>query len=56
MDKFINMSPSPSVKHQTIAKELLTEFNVYLRGKECEVLPEIDVSLEGLENTTKIKE
>jgi len=50
------MSPSPSVKHQRIAKELLTEFNMYLRGKECEVIPEIDVSLEGLEDTTEIEE
>lgn len=51
-----NMSPSPSVKHQTIAKELVTEFNIYLRGKKCEVIPEIDVSLEGLEDVTKIRE
>lgn len=28
-----NMSPSPSVKHQKIARELLTEFNLYLREK-----------------------
>jgi Uma2 family endonuclease len=29
-----NMSPSPSVKHQSIAAELLTEFNLFLRGRD----------------------
>lgn len=33
-----NMSPSPNVKHQSIAMELSTEFNVFLRDKACRVL------------------
>lgn len=31
------MSPSPSVKHQRISRELLTELALFLRNKECEV-------------------
>lgn len=33
------MTPAPSPDHQRILRELLTEFNVYLRGKTCEVYP-----------------
>jgi Uma2 family endonuclease len=32
-----NMTPAPSRKHQTISRELLTEFSLYLRDKECHV-------------------
>lgn len=31
------MSPAPSVKHQRVCRELLAEFVMYLRDKECEV-------------------
>lgn len=34
-----NMTPAPSPEHQRITRELLTEFNNYLRGKPCEVFP-----------------
>lgn len=51
-----NMTPSPNVKHQAIATELLTEFNTYLRKKSCRVLGEIDVCLCGKEHTDKIDE
>lgn len=51
-----NMSPSPSVKHQSIAMELATEFNVYLRHRHCRVLAEIDVCLSGEEDATKVSE
>lgn len=51
-----NMTPSPNVKHQSIATELLTEFNIYLRIKSCRVLAEIDVCLCGDEDITKANE
>jgi Uma2 family endonuclease len=51
-----NMSPSPSVKHQTIGMELSTEFNLYLRNKKCRVIAEIDVCLEGNDDLTETKE
>lgn len=31
------MSPAPSRKHQNVSRELLTEFNLYLRGKTCQI-------------------
>ncbi|WP_134704889.1 Uma2 family endonuclease [Ammoniphilus sp. YIM 78166] len=34
-----NMTPAPTPDHQRILRELLTEFNYYLRGKTCEVYP-----------------
>ncbi len=45
-----NMSPAPRLRHQAISRELLTEFSLYLRGKQCQVfaapfdvrLPEAD--------------
>lgn len=51
-----NMTPSPSVKHQSIATELITEFNLYLRKKACIVLGEIDVCLCGNKNTDNVNE
>jgi Putative restriction endonuclease len=47
-----NMSPAPTVRHQAISRELLTEFALHLRGKPCQVfaapfdvrLPEADES------------
>lgn len=50
------MSPFPSVKHQRISVKISTEFDNYLRKKDCDVIPEIDVSLEGADDTTKMKE
>jgi Uma2 family endonuclease len=32
-----NMTPSPSRLHQDVARELLTRFNNYLKGKPCKV-------------------
>jgi Uma2 family endonuclease len=34
-----HMTPAPSPEHQDISRELLTEFNNYLRGKTCKVYP-----------------
>ncbi|PWA12058.1 Uma2 family endonuclease [Pueribacillus theae] len=54
--RIYNMSPSPNVKHQSIAMELSTEFNVYLRNKSCRVLAEVDVCLCEEEDLTKVNE
>ncbi|MDC3426058.1 Uma2 family endonuclease [Aquibacillus sp. 3ASR75-11] len=54
--QIFNMSPSPSVKHQAIAMEISTEFNIYLRSKSCRVLAEIDVCLCGEKDNSKVKE
>lgn len=51
-----NMTPSPSVKHQSIAMELSTEFNLFLRNKSCRVLAEIDVVFCDKEEFSNIKE
>ncbi len=54
--RIYNMSPSPNVKHQSIATELLTEFNLGLRTTSCRVIAEIDVCLCGKEDTTRTNE
>jgi Uma2 family endonuclease len=42
----ISMSPAPTTKHQQIQRELLVEFGMYLRGKECSVFGSpVDVCL-----------
>ncbi len=51
-----NMSPSPNVKHQSIAMELSTEFNLFLRNRSCRVLGEIDVCLSDEDDHSKINE
>ncbi len=51
-----NMSPSPSVKHQSIAAELLTEFNLFLRDQDYRIIAEIDVCLEGEKDVTEVSE
>ena len=53
-----NMSPSPSPKHQDILSELITEFRMYLRGKECRAfISPVDVCLsEEKEELEKVKE
>jgi len=52
-----NMSPAPTPKHQAVQRELLTEFNLYLRGKQCSVFgAPIDVCLAEEDDITKIKE
>lgn len=51
-----NMSPSPNVKHQSIAMEISTEFNVFLRDKSCRVLAEVDVCLGENEFPSTINE
>ncbi|MFC0274805.1 Uma2 family endonuclease [Metabacillus herbersteinensis] len=49
----INMSPAPTPKHQAILRELLTDFSVFLRGKECNVFgSQIDVCLFSEKETT----
>jgi len=37
------MMASASVNHQTIARELILQFGAFLRGKPCQLLPEITV-------------
>jgi len=51
-----NMAPSPSVKHQSIAVELATEFNNHFRNRSCRVISEIDVSLWGIKDPSEVKE
>jgi len=34
-----NMTPAPSSNHQRIIRELATAFNVFLKGKNCEIFP-----------------
>ncbi|RSK55149.1 Uma2 family endonuclease [Bacillus canaveralius] len=53
-----NMSPAPTTKHQAVQRELLTEFNIYLRGKQCSVFGSpIDVCFADEDNDIKkIKE
>lgn len=53
-----NMTPAPSTKHQAIQRELLTEFNLFLRGKSCSVFGSpIDVCFsENDHDIRKIKE
>lgn len=48
----IGMTPLPTVKHQQVQRELLTELTIYLRGKECAVFGSpIDVCLFAQQNT-----
>ena len=56
--QIFNMSPAPSTKHQAIQRELLTEFNIYLRGKKCRVFGSpLDVCFSEKDNDIKnIKE
>ncbi|GIN73182.1 hypothetical protein J14TS2_36570 [Bacillus sp. J14TS2] len=51
-----NMSPSPNVKHQAIAMELATEFNLFFRNQKCMVLGEMDVCLCGKRDVTQENE
>jgi len=52
-----NMSPAPTPKHQAVQRELLTEFNLYFRGKQCSVFgAPIDVCLAEEDDITKIEE
>jgi Uma2 family endonuclease len=32
-----NMTPSPSIRHQRVSRELLVQFASHLKGKKCEV-------------------
>lgn len=34
-----NMTPAPSSNHQRIIRELATTFNIFLKGKTCEIFP-----------------
>ncbi|HWQ43107.1 MAG TPA: Uma2 family endonuclease [Desulfosporosinus sp.] len=34
-----NMAPAPSSNHQRIIREFATTFNIFLRGKTCEIFP-----------------
>lgn len=53
-----NMSPAPTTKHQAVQRELLTEFNLFLRGKKCSVFGSpIDVCFhEEDDDLSKIEE
>lgn len=52
-----NMLAKPSIAHQRISRNLLTQMNIYLEGKQCEVFAEIDVllPLHNEKSTDKIK-
>lgn len=54
-----DMSPAPTLNHQRYLRRLVTEFEVYLRGKTCEVFNSpCDVILpeegENMDSTTNI--
>ncbi|HBV87624.1 MAG TPA: Uma2 family endonuclease [Desulfosporosinus sp.] len=34
-----NMTPAPSSNHQRVIRELSTIFNIFLKGKSCEIFP-----------------
>jgi Uma2 family endonuclease len=54
--KIINMSPSPTPRHQDVLDELTAEFKMYLRGKECMAFSApIDVCLFA-NNETKLED
>ncbi len=38
-----DMTPSPSHEHQEILADFIAQFRTFLRGKECRVIPDIDV-------------
>lgn len=50
--KIVNMSPSPTPKHQDVLGEISAEFRMYLRDKECRAFAApIDVCLFAEKNT-----
>ncbi|GGB32496.1 Uma2 family endonuclease [Virgibacillus dakarensis] len=51
-----DMAPSPNVKHQSIAMELATEFNMFFRNQSCRVISEIDVCLWGKKDPSEVNE
>lgn len=53
-----NMSPAPSPKYQDVLSELIAEFRMYLRGKECRAfVSPIDVCLsDEVDDLSKITE
>lgn len=52
--EIINMTPSPTPKHQDIVDELTAEFKMYLRNKECSAFSSpIDVCLFANKQTKK---
>lgn len=36
---------SPSINHQLISKDLMFLFEIYLRGKSCQIIPPVDTVL-----------
>jgi Uma2 family endonuclease len=57
--QIISMSPAPTPNHQQVQRELLAEFVMYLRGKNCSVFgAPIDVCLfaEKMTSNDKIKD
>ncbi len=54
--QIISMSPAPTPKHQQVQRELLAEFVMYLRGKNCSVFgAPIDVCLFANQSTSNEK-
>jgi Uma2 family endonuclease len=54
--EIISMSPAPTTKHQRVQRELLIEFGMYLRGKDCSVFgAPIDVCLFANQMTSNEK-
>jgi len=53
-----NMTPAPTPQHQDVLSELITEFRLYLRGKDCRAfVSPIDVCLsEERDDLSKVEE
>ncbi|MCR2821304.1 Uma2 family endonuclease [Lederbergia panacisoli] len=48
IDGFIYMSPSPSIRHQRISRELLVKLDHFLKGTPCEIISApMDVELKS---------
>jgi Uma2 family endonuclease len=48
-----HMQAQPTVEHQEIAAEMITQIRTYLRGKPCRVIPEPAVWLKEMADTAK---
>ncbi|MGD9155353.1 MAG: Uma2 family endonuclease [Bacillota bacterium] len=48
-----HMQAQPTIEHQEIAAEIITQIRTYLRGKPCRVIPEPAVWLKEMADATK---
>jgi Uma2 family endonuclease len=48
-----HLQAQPTIEHQEIAAEIITQIRTFLRGKPCRVIPEPAVWLKEMADTTK---